>query len=281
MNTTYSANQTSPLVFTCTDSYPGNFIGLSVTAFQGLVLLPIHTWVLWLGTSDIRKGGNLATSDIFTVNLSLLDIMTIFLFLFILVAFALNYQHTLLLAMFFSGSYMVGRPFTNCLICVERYIAVAHPVIYRNPAFVKHRYIGAALVWLLTLSYGGFVSFTFPDPPIAAYLVSLAISLLLITACSLGVLKILLRPSPGETQKEGKYHQKKRAFVIITGILVCISVPYGMDMVVFGMKKYITYKTFCVMLGSNMWLIQGTSLIQPSLYLSKLDKFSCIKKGSY
>ncbi len=278
MNTTYSANQTSPLVFICTDSYQGSFIGLSVTAFQVLVLLPSHTWVLWLCTSDIRKGGNLATSDIFTVNLSLLEVMTICLFLFTLVAFALNYQHALLLATFFSGSYIVGRPFTNCLICVERYMAVAHPVIYRNPASVKHRYIGAALVWLLTLSYGGFVIFTFPDPPIAAYLVSLAISLLVITACSLGVLKVLLRPSPGETQKEGKYRQKKRAFVIITGILVCISIVYGMDVFIFSFKKYITYKTFCVMLGSNMWLIQGTSFIQPTLYLSKLGKFSCIKK---
>ncbi len=137
MNTTYSANQTSPLVFICTDSYPGNFIGLSVTAFQVLVLLPIHTWVLWLCTSDIRKGGNLATSDIFTVNLSLLEVMTICLFLFTLVAFALNYQHTLLLATFFSGSYIVGRPFTNCLICVERYIAVAHPGDLPQPSLCE------------------------------------------------------------------------------------------------------------------------------------------------
>ncbi|KAL1271721.1 hypothetical protein QQF64_030737 [Cirrhinus molitorella] len=277
MNTTYSGNQTSLLVLTCTDSYPGNFIILSVTVFQILVLLPIHTWVLWLGTSDIRKGGNLATSDIFTANLSLLELMSILLFLSTLVAFALNFQHTLLLTMFFSGSYMVGRPFTNCLICVERYIAVAHPVIYRSPATVKHRYIGAGLVWLLTLSYGGFIILTFPDPPVAAYLVSLSVNLLVITACSLGVLKILLKPNPGETQKEGKYHQKKRAFVIITSILVSISVAYGMDMLIYSMKKYVNYDAFCVMMGSNMWLIQGIGLIQPFLYLSKLGKFSCIK----
>lgn len=121
INTNYSANQTSPLVFTCTGSYPGNLIGLSVTVFQILVPLPMHTWVLWLGTSDIRNGGNLASSDIFTVNLSLLELMTVLVFLFMLVAFTHNYQHTLILAMFFSGSYLVGRPIMNCLICVERH----------------------------------------------------------------------------------------------------------------------------------------------------------------
>lgn len=54
INTNYSANQTSPLVFTCTGSYPGNLIGLSVTVFQILVPLPMHTCVLWLGTSELR-----------------------------------------------------------------------------------------------------------------------------------------------------------------------------------------------------------------------------------
>lgn len=281
MSTTVSTNQTYPLVFTCTDSYPGSFIGLTVAAFQILIILPIHTWVLWLGTSDIRKGGSLATSDIFTVSLSILELLTVILYVFTLVAFALKYLHTMLIFVFLSGSYMVGRPFTNSLICVERYMAVAHPAMYRNTGFVKHRYIVAGLVWMLTLSYGGFVVFTFPEQPIAAYLVSLTISLLVITACSLGVLKLLLRPSPVGTQKEGMQHQKKRAFVIVTGILVCISVSYGMDLFVLSMKKYISYDTFCVLVGINMWLIQKCSLIQPFLYLSKLGKFSCSKKVSH
>jgi len=166
MNTTVSLNQTDHLAFTCTDSYPGKFIGFSVTAFKIFILLPIHIWVLWLGTSDIRKGGSLATSDIFTVSLSVLELLTVIHFVFVHVSFALNCQLTMFIAILFSGSYLVGRPFMNSLTCVERYIAVAHPVMYRNPAFVKHRYISAGLVWMLTLSYGGFFVLSFPDPPV-------------------------------------------------------------------------------------------------------------------
>ncbi|XP_073764369.1 uncharacterized protein [Danio rerio] len=278
MNDTISTNKTSFPAFTCTDSFPGNIIGISVTIFQMFVLLPIQSWVLWLSTAALKKRRRLPGSEIFTVSLALSEMCNVFFFISSIIAYALHFQYTVLLLMFFSGSYMVGRPFMNSLFCVERYIAVAHPVIYLNPAFMKYRYIAAGIVWILIFTYGAFFLKSFPEPPIEAYLTSLSFSLSVITACSLGVLKVLLRPSPGEAQKEGMHRQKKRAFVIITGVLVCISVAYGMDLLVFSIKKYISYDSFCVALGINLWIIQQSSLIQPFLYLFKLSKLLCIEK---
>ncbi|KAL1271720.1 hypothetical protein QQF64_030736 [Cirrhinus molitorella] len=183
----------------------------------------------------------------------------------------------MLLVMFFSGSYLVGRPFMNCLICVERYMAVAHPVIYRSPAFVKHRYIGAGLVWSASVVYGGLAVSTYPRPATEVYILSLVISLLVITACSLGVLKVLLRPSPGETQKEGMHRQKKRAFVIITGILVCISVPYGTKIFQFAMKNDLAKDTLGLLV--SILIMRPSSVIQSILYLSKRKQFPCTRKG--
>ncbi len=143
------------------------------------------------------------------MHLSALEVVVIILHFINIVDYHFNSQNTILYLVFFSGSYLVGRSFMNCLICVERYMAVAHPAIYRSPAFVKHRYIGAGLIWLASVVYGGLAVFNFPRPTIDVYILSLAISLLVITACSLGVLKVLLRPSPGETQKEGMHRQKR------------------------------------------------------------------------
>ncbi len=214
------------------------------------------------------------------MNLSALECLGTILYSSTIVAFAFKSQETVLFTTFFSGCYLVGRPFMNSLICVERYIAVAHPVIYRNQATVKHRYIGSGLVWLLTLIYGGLAVSLYTQYTRDIYILSLAISLLVITACSLGVLKVLLRPSPGETQKEGMPRQKKRAFVIITAILVCISVPYGMDIFQFIMMKYLTNDTFGLLVGINFLIMRPSSVIQSMLYLSKQKKLPCTRKDS-
>jgi len=215
MNSTVSKNQTSYFGFTCSDSIPGYSLQISVITLDIFVLLPIQICVLWLGSRNFRIRGRLAASEIFTMNISVLEIFVTIIYSLSIVAFTLMHQETILLTEFFAGIYIVGQPLMNSLICVERYIAVAHPAMYRNPAFVKHRYISAGLVWMLSLAYGGLSFCTSPRTKIEIYYCSLAISILVITTCSLGVLKILLRPSPGETQKEGMHHQKKRAFVII------------------------------------------------------------------
>lgn len=279
MNSTVSKNQTSSFGLVCTDSNPEYSLQISLIALDFIVFLPIQIWVLWLGISNLRIRGRLAASEIFTMNLSALEFLVIILYSASVVAFAFNYQYAIFLAMFFSGSYLVGRPIMNCLICVERYMAVAHPAMYRNPAFVKHRYFGAGLVWLLNVAYGVLAVSIYPQPILEVYILSLTISILVITACSLGVLKILLRPSPGETQKEGMHHQKKRAFVIITGILVCISVPYGLDISLLIMKKKWTDYTFCLLLGITLWIMRPSSVIQSILYLSKKKKLSFTRKG--
>ncbi len=280
MNSTLSENQTSSLVVTCKDSYAGISVQLCVIALDYIVQLPVQIWVLWLGISKMRKTGHLAASHILTMNLSALECVGTILYSSTIVAFAFKSQETVLFTTFFSGCYRVGRPFMNSLNCVERYIAVAHPVIYRNQATVKHRYIGAGLVWLLTLIYGGLAVSLYTRYTRDIYILSLAISLLVITACSLGVLKVLLRPSPGETQKEGMPRQKKRAFVIITGILVCISVPYGMEIFQFIMMKYLANDTFGLLVGINFLIMRPSSVIQSMLYLSKRKKLPCTRKDS-
>lgn len=280
MNSTVYKNQTI-FIYTCTDSYTGSYIRIAYTLLDCFVLFPLNIWVLWLGTSDIRKGRGLAASNIFTMNMSALELISVLLFLFTVLGLVLHYQNTMLIALFFSGSYLIGCPFMNSLICVDRYMAVAYPMIYRNHTFERYRCICAGLVWLATVAYGVLAVYIYPEPPFVPFVVSLIISLVIITICSLGVLKILLKPSPGETQKEKIHHTKKRAFLIITAILVCVFIAYGLYLLVFIIRKYIPYDTYCVLGGISLLLMRPSSVIQPLLYLSKLGKLSCIKKGSH
>ncbi|CAI5660944.1 unnamed protein product [Oreochromis niloticus] len=113
--------------------------------------------------------------------------------------------------------------FLHLLTCVERYLAVVHPITYlglRNARGVKIRNISIGCTWLL--SFGMIlVRVLYMPNNITIQQCVLVISIIIISSCSLSVLYVLICSGPRERvrEKELVNQTKQRAFYTITAIL--------------------------------------------------------------
>lgn len=278
MNTTISVNQTFQL-YECLDVYLGTVVSLSSLVLDLVFFVPLHIWILSMCLKDLTKGKAIPASDVFTVALSLMEIISFFGFFMCIISLVFDISWTMYVAVFLLGKYLIGRPIMNSLICLERLIAVVYPVVFHKFSTRRLRCICVAMAWLVTWSFGAYAILSYPQIPMQVYSIFLTVSLLCITACSLGLLKGLLKPSPGNKETERMHNKKKRAFWVITSILAQLFGSYFSLLVVAVIKSDIPYDTFCLLGGISMWFLRPSSAIQPMLYLSKYNKLpSCIKK---
>ncbi|KAM9793792.1 proteinase-activated receptor 3 [Syngnathus typhle] len=124
------------------------YLGLQfVNMFLGI---PANIMVLWL----IHKNkGDSSTSDIFILHLAILDV------LFCLIPplelaniVFLTTSSTWYVLRFFYGMKDSSPLFLSC-ICLDRYVAVVHPITFTELKDRQHRAGLAMLVWLITLAY--------------------------------------------------------------------------------------------------------------------------------
>lgn len=277
MNTTISVNRTF-CIYECFDSYPGIIIALSSLLLELIFFLPLHFWILFMCFKQLTKGKGIPPTDLFTVVLSVMEIISSLGFFMCIISLVFQIAWTMYIAMFMLGKYLIGRPIMNCLICLERLIAVVYPVVFHRFSTLRLRCVCVAVAWPVTWSFGAYAIFTFPLIPLKVYSIFLTVSLLFITACSLGVLKALLKPSPGDKEKEGIRNKRKRNFWAITHILVQLFLSYFLLLVTAFIKAFVPYDTFCLVAGISMWFLRPSSATQPILYLSKYNKLQYFKK---
>ncbi|KAJ8351006.1 hypothetical protein AAFF_G00165520, partial [Aldrovandia affinis] len=92
-----------------------------------LMSLPTNVWVLWL---IVRGSEGVLASEIFTLNLAVLE-LAYCLQIPVGLLSHIGYRVALEKPMMFSfGLIEFGRPLFQCCICVERYLAVLHPLTF-------------------------------------------------------------------------------------------------------------------------------------------------------
>lgn len=86
----------------------------------------INGWSLWV---IIAGGWGLIEVEVLTLNTVLLEI--VYNLSFTLVLYEYFHRNAAQLALFFLyGTAFTARPLLLCCICVERYVAVVHPVVF-------------------------------------------------------------------------------------------------------------------------------------------------------
>lgn len=102
-----------------------------VYAFTGsidvMVAIPVNSWALWLIISGKRR---LIETELLTFNIITTEMLCSVLFLFSLVRqfyyiFAFDY-----FAFYYAVMAVGGRVLFQCHICVDRYLAVVHPLVF-------------------------------------------------------------------------------------------------------------------------------------------------------
>lgn len=238
------------------------YLGLQfVNMFLGV---PANLTVLWL----IHKNkGDSSTSDIFILHLAVLDA------LFCLIPplelaniVFLTSSSTWYILRFFYGIKDSSPLFLSC-ICLDRYMAVVHPITFTELKERQHRAILAFGVWLITLAYaaakcaGDILNFekVFTAMILAAFA--------FMVFCNTAILRALRWSGPG---RDEMHPLKKRAFKMVLVIQAIIVFNYFPPVALFPFQDYFSPDVFrCYVHYIAFGLMDFSSSIQPMLYLSK------------
>lgn len=226
--------------------------------------IPANLMVMWL----IHKNkGDSSTSDIFILHLAVLDV------LFCLIPplelaniVFLSTSNTWYILRFFYGIKDSSPLFLSC-ICLDRYVAVVHPLTFTELKDRQHRAVLALIVWLITLAYaaakcvGNIVNFekVFTAMILAAFV--------FMVFCNIVILWALRQSRPG---RDEMHPLKKKAFKMVLIILGIIVFNYFPPVALFPFQEYFSPDVFrCYIHYIAFGLMDFSSSIQPMLYLSK------------
>lgn len=250
------------------------YLGLQFTNM--VVGIPANLMVLWL----IHKNkGDSSTSDIFIFHLAILDVffcLTPPLELANLVF--LTTSNTWYVLRFFYGIKDSSPLFLSC-ICLDRYMAVVHPIIFTELKDRQHRAILAIVVWLITLSYAAAKCvgniYNFEKVFTAMILAAFA----LMVFCNIAILWVLRQSGAG---RDDMHPVKKRAFKMVLIILAIIVFNYFPPVALFPFQEYFSPDVFhCYIHYIAFGLMDFSSSIQPMLYLSKEKlSFNCCQASN-
>ncbi|KAF5900671.1 uracil nucleotide/cysteinyl leukotriene receptor-like, partial [Clarias magur] len=221
----YLVMQTIEKVMNASFFFPNDGNTLSTLLCASIILtiivlgvsLPINVYVLWLFITGLR---NEVRSEFFSFNLSLCQILVCFSALLGLLNFILykNYVNSTLYIFnfFFFILHCISRPFFQGCICVERFVAVNHPIIFLKYKPLRYRTALSLVAWIIFLGFSVLCSFlpirnTLSYIVLPEYILLFSIKIL----CSIAVLKALRKPRPGEklNKKDAESNRmKKKAF---------------------------------------------------------------------
>ncbi|XP_058613447.1 C-C chemokine receptor type 5-like [Onychostoma macrolepis] len=124
-------------------------LDICVYSIHFLFGLLTNCYVLWLIIN--RAGGGIA-SEFFRINQCICEIVFCLNSLFCLICYDYPWLSRLLeLTWFLVGLGFTGRPLFQSLICVERYLAVVHPVTFLKFKPLRYRVICCTVAWIITL----------------------------------------------------------------------------------------------------------------------------------
>ncbi|KAK7154706.1 hypothetical protein R3I93_009602 [Phoxinus phoxinus] len=229
--------------------------------------VPLNVLVMW---QILKKKSEGSTSDIFIFNLSVLDAY-----------FGLMTPVDMVNRLYFSddtiwysvrfayGLKDVTPLFLSC-ICLDRYVAVVHPILFTGIRDNRIRIGVSMVVWGLILAYSltkcflGVLSVNevFSGVILAAFF--------LMVFCNLSIIWVLRKSVAG---KEVMNPVKKRAFKMVSIVLAIIVVNYLPPVALLPFASTYSFVTFRCKISLAVFSIMDLSCtIEPLLYISKMER---------
>ncbi len=141
-----TVNFTTPETTTNSTTYSIGLVqslDICMYSINFLIGFPAHSYVIWLIVTGTGSG---VASEFFILNLSVCEIGNSLNSLFCILY--TNYTYNI---WFSHLTTLTGRPLFQCLMCVECYLAVVHPVTFLKFRPFRYRMICCTVVWLITL----------------------------------------------------------------------------------------------------------------------------------
>ncbi|XP_042567457.1 C-C chemokine receptor type 8-like [Cyprinus carpio] len=253
-------------------------VKFSVHCINFLFGLPAHSYVIWLIITGTGSG---VASGFFILNLSVCEIANCLNSLFTVLDNISRFSSVTLLTYFLVGLAITGRPLFQCLMCVERYLAVVHPVTFLKLRPLRYRVICCTVVWLFSFCSCLCCIFTFVLLNFYIYACINSVQFLVLFSiqlfCLVAVLRALKQSGPGERgrDREEENPMKRKAFYLILITTMSTMMIY-MPFTVSGFVYMLTQHNFDDPLSVGIVCFILGGFVQPVLYLHRAGKPSCL-----
>lgn len=253
-------------------------ISLSVfTAINILVVLPLWRWGSSVAVSH---------SDHFTYNIILTDLISLTGFVFTGCGVIAALPLLGLAGTYLFSLSLFAHVLLDILTCVERYMAVVHPITYRNFKNVKGVRVRNAAIgcaWLLSFLITSSMNVKIEILTAIIFLLATASCIAIVFFCSLSVLFVLIRPGPGKVSgsKRQLDETKLRAFYTIVIILAVLLLRFGTNVLlsIVYTLPVAAEDTKCHLILSMVWMTLPGSMVQPLLFIQRAGWFACCKSN--
>lgn len=242
-----------------------------------LISVPINGWVLWLMVSSPFFWTD--RMEVSEFHLVLTDIIASFLAIPLNIAVFFFSANILLEMNKLANSVIIARNEIQSFVCIERYLAVIHPVQYLRYKPLRYRMSFCCAVWLQIIAVAGVQLYFFSESPVTVTLniMSFVYNLTVNTFCCLSVLRALKRPSPGEREKERDNLIKKRAFNIVLIFQVTTFLSYIPLIAVLILNERIDPGLICIWQPLTYSIMIWFGAVHPTLYLRRARKQLALK----
>ncbi|KAM7366554.1 hypothetical protein PAMP_015987 [Pampus punctatissimus] len=236
-------------VYNCMNSTAGSFSITAFTIICILFLLPLYILVLYVGHQrwrEQRSGTAMSNSDLFTYHTVIIELMNILGSIVSCCAVFTDFPQMIMPGIYLLSVNVSVEMFFHILTCVERYLAVVHPVTYLG--------------------------------------LKKAISFIIVSFCSLSVLCVLIRPKPGEGDgsRQHVHHSKLRAFYTMMAILGVLVLRFWANIfiIILHTSSQLGETGKCGLWLSTTWAFLPCSLVLPLLFLHRAGKLPCCKNNT-
>ncbi|XP_051561878.1 G-protein coupled receptor 35-like [Myxocyprinus asiaticus] len=245
----------------------GFFFYFGVKVFNLAVGFPTNVLVMWQILTKKSEG---STSDIFIFNLSILDAFFCLMTPVDMVnRLYLANQGIWYLQRFAYGLKDMAPLFLTC-ICLDRYIAVVHPILFTGIRDNRIRTGVSVVVWGAILAYAltkcilGVLSVNeeFSGVILSAFFI--------MVFCNLSIIWVLRKSVAG---KETMNPVKKKAFKMVIILLAIIVVNYLPPVALMPFASTYSFVTLHCKISISVFSIMDLSCtIEPLLYISKMGR---------
>lgn len=181
---------------------------------------------------------------------------------------------------FFWGISMSSRSIFQCCVCLERYLAVVHPITFLKYNQMSYRLSCSGLCWTVALACSILSIFTFPHLPYTFLGVVYSTILALELFCCLSILEVLRRPGPGDMEKERERKEgginavKRKAFIIVfINLMTFLMQTIPICTTFLLQNKFLSLYWFNLAVAICMSLNFAAGFVQPIFFLHRADKF--------
>lgn len=276
-------------VLDCSTSTAGVVTLASYTIFNVVLLMPLYGSVLYLGLQkwwqhQQRSSETSCHSDHFAYQIAVIEMISVVGSLLNCLSILNIHDENkcpflLSLGIHLQVFNLIGEACFHVFTCVERYVAVVHPITYlsfRTAKAVQIRNVLIGFAWIMSLTWTGLLYTKNVIVMISLFIFILAFLLVIISFCSLSVLRVLIRPGPGKRGRGRRKLDSKnlRAFQTITSILGVVMfryVGYIVSAALYSSPELEEAKR-CGVFITSMWVSLPSNLVLPLLFVRRAGK---------